>query len=119
MSQDPYTGYSNQPQDPYPYGIPQNQHEAQQGLYANPASYGYGQQEQSYDNTPPQTAPLPLEQAIKELPSQYIKVLTKPSANTFAQEMGKASWNIVWAQLIGYAILTAILSYISSLIMPN
>jgi hypothetical protein len=33
--------------------------------------------------------------------------------------MGKASWNIVWAQLIGYAILTAILSYISSLIMSN
>lgn len=119
MSQDPYTDYNNQPQHPYPYRIPQNQHEVQQGLYANPDSYSYGQQEQSYDYTPPQTVPLPLEQAIKELPRQYVKVLTKPSANTFAQEMGKASWNIVWAQLIGYAILTAILSYISSLIMPN
>jgi len=33
--------------------------------------------------------------------------------------MGKASWNIVWAQLIGYAVVSAILSYLASLIMPN
>ncbi|HWS82691.1 MAG TPA: YIP1 family protein [Ktedonobacteraceae bacterium] len=128
MSQDPYTDHNNQPQNPYQYGTPQNPYQAPQGPYTTPPPYGhgqqqqsyeYGQQQQSYAYPPPQATPLPLEQAIKDLPSQYIKVLTKPSADTFAQEMGKASWNIVWAQLIGYAVVSAILSYIVSLIMPN
>jgi hypothetical protein len=119
MSQDPYTGYSGQSQHSYPYGTQQNSYEAPLGSNATPAPYSYGQQEQSYDYAPPQAAPLPLEQAIKELPSQYLKVLTKPSVDTFAQEMGKANWNIVWVQLIGYALISAILSYITSLIMPN
>jgi len=119
MSQDPYTGYSNQPQDPYPYGIPQNSYQAPPDPNATSASYGYGQQEQSYDYTSPQAGPLSLEQAIQELPSQYLKVLTNPSAGTFAQEMGKASWNIVWAQLIGYALISAIVSYVTSLILPS
>ncbi len=132
MSQDPYTDQSSQPpnpyqrgapQNPYQYGIPQDPYETSQDPYITPPLYGYGQQQQSYDYSPPQAqaqaTPLPLEQAIKELPSQYLKVLTNPSAETFAQEMGKASWNIVWAQLIGYAIICAILSYITSLIFPN
>jgi len=128
MSQDPYTDYTNQPQGPHQYGPQQSQYETSQGPYTTPPPYGYEQQEQSYGygqqqsygNPPPsQATPLPLEQAIKELPSQYRKVLTQPSANTFAQEMGKASWNVVWAQLIGYAVISAILSYITSLIMPN
>jgi hypothetical protein len=130
MSQDPYTDQSSQPQnpyqrgapqDPYQYGIPQDPYGTSQGPYTTPPPYGYGQQQQSYDYSPPQAqaTPLSLEQAIKELPSQYLKVLTNPSAETFAQEMGKASWNIVWAQLIGYAIICAILSYIAWLILPN
>jgi hypothetical protein len=119
MSQDPYTGYNNQPQNPYPYGTQQNSYEVPPGPNATPAPYGYGQQEQSYGYTSSQAAPLPLEQVIKELPSQYLKVLTKPSADTFAQEMGKASWNIVWVQLIGYALISAVLSYAASFIMPN
>jgi len=128
MSQDPYTDHNNQPQNPYQSEPAQNPHEIPQGPYTTPPpygygeqqqNYGYGQQQQNYAYPPPQATPLPLEQAIKELPSQYIKVLTKPSADTFAQEMGKASWDIVWAQLIGYALIGAILSYIASLIMPN
>lgn len=38
---------------------------------------------------------------------------------TFAEEMGKASWDIVWVQLIGLAIISAILSYLASLISPT
>jgi hypothetical protein len=119
MSQDPYTGYSNQPQNPYPYGTQQNSYEAPLGPNATPTPYGYGQQEQTYSYTSPQAASLSLEQAIKELPRQYLKVLTKPSADTFAQEMGKANWSIVWVQLIGYALISAVLSYMTSLIMPS
>jgi hypothetical protein len=37
---------------------------------------------------------------------------------TFAEEMGKASWDIVWVQLIAIAIISAILGYFASLIAP-
>ncbi len=50
--------------------------------------------------------------AMGSRPLQYIRVLTKPSAQTFAQEMGKASWDIVWVELIIYAIIATILSYL-------
>ena len=35
---------------------------------------------------------------------------------TFAREMGKASWNIVWVQLIFHAIISTILGYLGTLI---
>ena len=38
---------------------------------------------------------------------------------TFAEEMGKASWDIVWVQLIALAIISAILSYLYTLISPT
>src|SRR5229473_8184148 len=100
---EPYSGYGT-PQNPYgapppQYGTPPNQ----QGGYG----YGYA---------PPQQAPRPIGQAIQELPSQYIKVLTKPSAQTFAEEMGKADWGMVWVQLIGLAIIGTILGLIRAAI---
>jgi hypothetical protein len=57
-----------------------------------------------------------LSEAISQLPNQYIKVLTKPSAFTFASEMGKANWDIVWVQLIASAIITGFLGYIRTFI---
>jgi hypothetical protein len=130
---DPYSGYGN-PQNPYgtpppenPYGTPppENPYEApgyggtnygdanyQNALPGQPG-YGYG-----YPPPPqqPGATPLPLGQAIQQLPNQYIKVLTHPSAQTFAEEMGKADWGIVWVQLIGYAVIAAILGFLASLI---
>jgi hypothetical protein len=38
------------------------------------------------------TESLSLIEAIGQLPRQYIKVLCRPSAQTFREEMGKASW---------------------------
>src|SRR6266702_7498349 len=98
---DPYSGYGT-PQNPY--GAPPPQYDTppnQQG------GYGYA---------PPQQAPRPIGQAIQELPNQYIKVLTKPSAQTFAEEMGKADWAMVWIQLLGLAILGTILGFIRAAI---
>src|SRR6266496_1577609 len=95
---EPQTPYTSPPQNPYetspqnPYGAPQ-------------IPYG-----------PPQSAPLPLGEAMRNLPSQYLKVLTKPGPMTFAEEMGKASWDIIWVQLIFYAIISTILSYLATLI---
>src|SRR6266487_6874024 len=67
---DPHSGYGTPPPQ---YSTPPNQ----QG------GYGYG-------SVPPQQAPRSIGQAIQELPNQYIRVLTKPSAQSFAEEMGKA-----------------------------
>jgi hypothetical protein len=110
-NQPPNSGYGNppygQPQGPYgqpqqgPYGQPQPPYSAPQPPYGAPY------QQPGYGYPPPQAAPLPLGEAIRQLPNQYIKVLTKPSAATFAAEQGKAAWNIVWVQLLGTAIITA------------
>ncbi len=122
-NQPPNSGYDNPPygtpQPPYgqpqqsPYGQPQPPYSAPQPPYGAP----YQQPEYGYP--PPQTAPLPLGEAIRQLPNQYIKVLTRPSAATFAEEQGKASWDIVWVQLIIYAIVAAVLGYLALLISPN
>src|SRR6266700_5245135 len=97
---EPYSGYGTPQQGPYgapppQYGTPPNQ----QG------GYGYGY-------TPPQQAPRSIGQAMQELPNQYIRVLTKPSAQTFAEEMGKADWGMVWIQLLIWALVGTILGLI-------
>jgi hypothetical protein len=58
-------------------------------------------------------------QAIRELPGQYFKVLTRPSVTRFAEEMGKVSWGIVWVQLICLAIIDAFLQYVGFLLLPS
>jgi hypothetical protein len=130
-NQPPDSGYGNppygQPQPPYgqpqqgPYGQPpQGPYGQPQPPYVQPQSpYGAPYPQPGYDYPPPQTAPLPLGEAIRQLPNQYIKVLTRPSAATFAEEQGKAAWDSVWVQLIIYAIVAAVLGYLSFLISPN
>src|SRR6266487_5257596 len=95
---EPYSGYGTPQQGPY--GAPPPQ-------YGTP-SYQQG----GYGYAPPQQAPRPIGQAIQELPNQYIKVVTKPSAQTFAEEMGKADWAMVWIQLLALAILGTIFGLI-------
>src|SRR6266516_4648017 len=99
---EPYSGYGTPQQGPYgapppQYGTPPNQ----QG------GYGY---------TPPQQAPRSIGQAMQELPNQYIRVLTKPSAQSFAEEMGKADWGMVWIQLLIWALIGTILGLIRAAI---
>jgi hypothetical protein len=50
------------------------------------------------------------------LPNQYIRVLTKPSAQTFAEEMGKSDWAMVWIQLLGLAIIGTLFGLIGAAI---
>ena len=71
---------------------------------------------QQYDTQT--STPLPLGEAIRALPGQYIKVLSRPSVTTFVEEKGKATWGIIWAQFIGLAIIGAILQSIGLLISP-
>ncbi|GLV56402.1 hypothetical protein KDH_32430 [Dictyobacter sp. S3.2.2.5] len=91
-----YPGYPPPPQEGYPGGYPP----PQQGGYS---PYGPG----GYNEPPAQ--PLPLGDAIRQLPAQYLRITTRPSANTFAMEKGKAAWNIVWVQLLFLGVVAAIL----------
>ncbi len=52
--------------------------------------------------------PLPLGQAIRELPRQYWKIFAKPGARAFAEEQGKAEWGIIWMQLLFITLLALI-----------
>ena len=66
-----------------------------------------------------QSSPLTLGEAIRQLPSQYIKIFTKPSAITFADENGKASWDIIWVQLLGMAVIGILFGFaIFSIVLP-
>ena len=110
--QESYSGYGA-PQNPYgtpppqdPYGTPPPQY----GFPPNQqGGYGYGY-------APPGQPPRPLGQAIQELPNQYIKILTKPSVQSFVEEMGKADWAMVWVQLIAIAIVGTIFGLIGGAI---
>jgi hypothetical protein len=106
--QNPYA--SQPPQNPYGTPPPQNP-------YATPQQYGtppYQQGGYGYGYVPPQQAPRSIGQAIQELPNQYIRVLTKPSPQTFAEEMGKADWAMVWIQLLIWALVGTIVGLIAS-----
>ncbi len=64
---------------------------------------------------PPAAAPLPLHEAIRQLPEQYKRVVKKPYAETFLVEMAQASWSIIWIQLLGYAIIAGLLGFLSTI----
>lgn len=111
----PATNYNAQPFTPPPnYGAPLM---PPPGYGMPPAGYGapplmpppgYVQppfaERPRYDFVPP-AQPLPLGQALSELPQQYLKVLKKPAARTFVEEQGKAEWGIIWMQLLFVAVL--------------
>lgn len=67
----------------------------------------------------PQGASPPLSEEIKELPRQYLDVLTKPGVATFADRMGKANWRIVWVQLLGWGVISTILGFLAQLIFTS
>lgn len=107
----PYGGAPNSYGTPNaPYGSPPNSYGASNTFYGGAPNTPYGMPETPYGAGAPLRRPLPLGEAIRELPNQYIRVITKPSVGVFAEEQGKAAWNIVWTQLIGLAIISALLS---------
>lgn len=62
------------------------------------------------------TQPLPLGQGIWQLPVQYLKVLSKPSAATLSEVLAEASWGIALVQLLGLLSITVTLSVLGHLI---
>ncbi len=104
---------------PEPYQVPQIQ-------YGVESNYGHGGYAPNYGYAVPQFAipqqpeatPLPLGEAIRQLPGQYVRVTTKPSSRTFAAEMGKASWGIVWVQIVFYIVLVTLFGILTNAILP-
>ncbi len=113
----------NQPSNPYnPQQQVQNPYEqasGQPGYGGPPSGYGqpgygapgYEQPSSAAFGYAPQ-GPRPWGQAIQELPGQYIKILTKPGAATFAEEQGKATWGMIWTQLIFIGLIGTIIGFI-------
>jgi len=60
--------------------------------------------------------PLQLSESIWHLPRQYIKVLFRPSAQTFREEMSKAGWGIVLLQFYLLIVITVAVSYLAHII---
>ncbi len=115
--QPPYSGppqeYTSSPPNYYqpPYAGPPQGYQGQYGYGANP-EYDLNRQG-GYNNLPiaPASTPLPLGEAIRQLPSQYVRVLTRPGAAAFVAEKGKAAWNIVWVQIIALTVLTVLFGF--------
>ncbi|GAC1625892.1 MAG: hypothetical protein NVS4B11_22140 [Ktedonobacteraceae bacterium] len=109
-----------------PYGS-QTMYEPPQRPYGAESNYGHGGPTQGYGyghNVPssfalPQATPLPLGEAIRRLPAQYWKVITRPASMTFAEEMGKARWNIVWVQIGCYIVIITLLGFLSNLFVQS
>lgn len=114
--------YGAQPATPPPgYGVPVMP--PLPGYGVPPVGYGmppgFGQPplavRPDYEFIPP-AQPLPLAQAVRELPQQYLKVLTRPAARTFAEEQGKAEWGIIWVQLLFVAVIAGLNVLVSSVL---
>lgn len=67
--------------------------------------------DQESSRKPPQ-----LSESLWHLPRQYVKVLFRPSAQTFREEMGQAGWGIVLLQFYLLIVITVALSYLAHLI---
>ena len=119
------------------YGTPPNYAPQEQGNYGTPPNYppqgNYGAPPPNYSsnvpagygapyppnvppnygyNPPPASSPLPLGDEIRQLPSQYWRVVSKPGAATFAAEKGKAAWNIIWVQIAILTIISVLVSFV-------
>lgn len=67
----------------------------------------------------PPGQPLPLREAVRQLPRRYHFILTKPGFEPFLPELGLAAWNIVWFQLLVYTVVAAGLAFLRMLLYPE
>jgi hypothetical protein len=123
MSSDPKDGQQSEPGPQFEY----NPYDLTGSPTEAPGSEHYGPQFSGafmppipplpgYDQ--PMATPLPLGEALQQLPRQYVKVTTRPGARSFAEEMGKAEWGIIWLQLVIYAAISGALSFLSYQLNP-
>jgi Yip1 domain len=88
-----------------------------QGFYQQPNTNGEAPREEAFQVRPSGgVPPHPLREALWQLPRQYLRVLRKASKRTFAEEMGKASWALVWVQLLGLTVINITVTWVFNLL---
>ncbi len=126
-------GYTVPTPGPYVSPVPQPPYNPAMG-YAPPqqpygagSNYGHGGIAPDYYGNrygdtllpPPPATPLPLAEALRQLPGQYWRAISRPAGATFANEMGKAGWGIIWVQIVFYTLFITLLNIISRLIQAQ
>ncbi|GAC1388474.1 MAG: hypothetical protein NVS4B12_25570 [Ktedonobacteraceae bacterium] len=104
---------------PSAYAAPQMQYGIGSNYGHEGATQGYGYGAPLLSAPQPQATPLPFGEAIRQLPAQYWRVIRRPSSATFAAEMGKARWNVVWVQIAFYIVVVTLLGFLSNLIVQG
>jgi Yip1 domain len=61
-------------------------------------------------------APAPLDELLRMLPDQYVQVLTQPAPATLAAQVEHADWRVIWIQLLGWSIASAVFGFFSRLL---
>jgi hypothetical protein len=64
------------------------------------------------------TSSTPLRPTLLRLPQQYFKAVVTPSVAVYTQNKGRASWGLVWIQLLTWAVLDAALGVLVNRISP-
>ncbi|MGH2478992.1 MAG: Yip1 family protein [Ktedonobacteraceae bacterium] len=67
----------------------------------------------------PHTQPLPLPDALRQLPRRVRFILTKPGFEPFLAEAGLAEWKITWVLLLAYSAVAALLAGLRNLLYPT
>lgn len=93
-----------------------------QHLHQEPIVHEYTQQEATpealttYTQTSGAAPSRSWSEALKNLPRQYVKVVSALSEATFAQEMPNARWDMVWLQLGVVVVLEMVFLFLVSLL---
>jgi hypothetical protein len=67
----------------------------------------------------PHAQPLPLYDAVRQLPRRYRLILSRPGFESFLPELGLAGWNIVCFQLLIYTVGAAGLAVVRTWLSPE
>jgi Yip1 domain len=74
--------------------------------------------QQRFDNAPREAPLPPAGLTMAQLPGQYARVLLRPSAHKFVEEMRKATWGSVFLQLIAWTVIATVLGYLANMMTP-
>jgi hypothetical protein len=112
VPQAPYNPAINYAPPQQPYGVGSNY--GHSGV--TPGYYGNRYGDPQTLLPPPPATPLPLAEALRQLPGQYWRAISRPASAPFANEMGKAGWGIIWVQIVFYTLFVTLLNIFSRLV---
>lgn len=106
--------HSNEGQEPSPDGRTPGAHRRRAKNTSTAPGYSFDQPAGFFLPL----GPLPVREAIQQLPQQYRLVILHPWPETFSAAAAQASWSMVWIQLYAYATIAALLGFLGALLSP-